>query len=171
LPLVIIWRAKPRPSLEIWLGIAVLIPLVALVIVSPWLISITDLLRSGIRSPYMTRLGLWSVLTLIQGGIGVVLVGAGMRVGWRTRQPVLLWMMVWVVGLVEFSTLGVLEHIFPNLRESLFKYNYPLGLAWNGPLIPYTVLGGTGLVWLADRIGQDRLERLVGRLPCRCSRC
>jgi hypothetical protein len=103
-------------------------------------------------------------MTITQGGLCVVLVGIGMLVGWRRRQPVLLWMMVWVVGLVEFSTLGVLENSFPDLSRTLFKYNYALGLAWNGPLIPYTLLGGTGLVWLADRIGQDRIERLVGRL-------
>ena len=162
--LIIIWFSRPRPSLRIWLGLAVIIPLAALLIVSPWLLSITDLLKSDILSPYTTKLGHWAVMTITQGGLCVVLVGIGMLVGWRRRQPVLLWMMVWVVGLVEFSTLGVLENSFPELSRTLFKYNYALGLAWNGPLIPYTLLGGTGLVWLADRFGQDRIERLVGRL-------
>jgi hypothetical protein len=162
--LILVWLGRPRPRLRIWLGIAVIIPLAALVIVSPWLLSITDLLRSDIRSPYMTKLNHWRVMTITQGGICVALVGIGMLVGWRRRQLILLWMTVWIVGLVEFSTLGVLGDNFPNLTATLFKYNYPLGLAWNGPLIPYTVLGGTGLVWLADRIGQDRIERLVGKL-------
>ena len=162
--LILIWSGTPRPSLRLWLGLAVIIPLAALVIVSPWLISITDLLQSDIRSPYMPKPSYWCRMTVTQGGICIVLVGIGMLLGVRRRQPLLLWMVVWVAGLVEFSTLGVLERTFPDLRESLLKYVYPLGLAWNGPLIPYTVLGGTGLVWLSDRIGQDRIERLLGRL-------
>jgi hypothetical protein len=162
--LIVIWFGRPRPSLRIWLGLAVIIPLAALVILSPWLISISGLLRSNISSPYMTKLKYWYSFTIGQGGICVVLVGIGTLIGLRRRQPLLLWMVVWVVGLVEFSTLGVLEANFAGLRRLLFRYNYPLGLAWNGPLIPYTVLGGTALVWLADRIGQARADRLVRRL-------
>jgi hypothetical protein len=162
--LIVIWLSRPRPSLSIWLGIAVIIPLAALVIVAPWLISVTDLLRSDIRSPYQVELDNWRTFVITQGGICVVLVGIGTLVGLRQRQPILLWMMVWVVGLVEFSTLGLLEDSFPDLIGPLIKYNYPDGLAWNGPLIPYTVLGGTALVWLADRIGKDRTDRMVGWL-------
>lgn len=162
--LAVIWLSKPRPSLRIWLGIAAIIPLMALVIVGPWLVSVLYLLASEIKSPYVAKFSHWHVMTITQGGIGLVLVGIGMRIAWQHRHPVLLWMVVWFVGLVEFSTLGLLETIFPGLGGTLFKYNYPLGLAWNGPLILYTVLGGTGLVWLADRIGWDHIERRVGRL-------
>jgi hypothetical protein len=162
--LVVIWFGRPRPDLRIWLGLAVIIPLAALVILSPWLISVSDLLRSNVSSPYGTKLKYWYSLTISQGGICVVLVGIGTLIGLRRRQPLLLWMVVWVVGLVEFSTLGVLEANFPDLRRLLFRYNYPLGLAWNGPLVPYTVLGGTALVWLADRIGQVHADRLVRRV-------
>jgi hypothetical protein len=40
--LIVIWFAIPRPSLRIWAGIAVIIPLVALVIVAPRLVRRRD---------------------------------------------------------------------------------------------------------------------------------
>jgi hypothetical protein len=47
---------------------------------------------------------------------------------------------------------------------TLLKYDYPFSLAWHGPIIPYTALGGMALVWLADRLGGERADRWVKRL-------
>jgi hypothetical protein len=73
-------------------------------------------------------------------------------------------MAIWLVGIVEFSTLGLLEENFPDLTEPLLRYDYPFSLAWHGPIIPYTVLGGTALLWLANRIGAERVDHFIARL-------
>jgi hypothetical protein len=40
----------------------------------------------------------------------------------------------------------------------LFRYDYPFSIAWHGPIIPYTILGGVGVLWLWDQLLAARLE-------------
>jgi hypothetical protein len=162
--LVVIWLSKPRPSFRAWLILVSVIPSVALGIILPWLASIRDLLGSDIESPFQVEFSHWRTMVLMHGGIVVVLATVGLLVGVRKRHPAHWLMIVWLVGIVEFSTLGLLEKTFPDLLEPLLKYDYPFSLAWHGPIIPYTLLGGTALVWLADQLGGQRLDRLVGWL-------
>ncbi len=162
--LIVVWLSKPRPSLRDWLVIATVIPLVALGIVAPWLLSINDLLDSGIESPFVVESTHWRTMVLMHGGVIVGLAAIGALAGLWRRRPAALLMAVWLVAIVEFSTLGLLEENFPDLMEPLLKYDYPFSLAWHGPIIPYTVLGGLGLVWLADRLGGEAFDRLVAAI-------
>jgi hypothetical protein len=160
--LIVIWLSKPRPSFNAWLVLVVVIPLVALGIVVPWLASIRDLLGADIESPFHVAYSHWRTMVITQGGIIVVLAVVGLVVGFRKRSPAYWLAVVWLVGIVEFSTLGLLEKTFPNLMEPLLKYDYPFSLAWHGPIIPYTILGGLALAWLAERLRLDRwIERLA----------
>ncbi len=162
--LVVVWWSDPRPTWRAWLVIAGVIPLVALGIVAPWLVSISDLLGSGIESPFVVETSHWRTLVLMHGGLIVGLAAIGAVIGLRRRTPAQVLMLVWLVMIVEFSTLGLLEKTIPDLVGPLLKYDYPFSLAWHGPIIPYTVLGGLALVWLADRAGADRVDRWVRRL-------
>jgi hypothetical protein len=137
--------------------------LIALGIVLPWLESIRDLLGSDIESPFQVASDHWHTMVLMHGGVVVALAAIGVLVGLRQPHPVYWLSLIWLVGIVEFSTLGLLEERFPDELAPLLKYDYPFSLAWHGPIIPYTVLGGTGLVWIANRLGGRRLDRNVGR--------
>lgn len=162
--LVLLVFSRPRPRIASWLVIAAVIPLVALGIISPWLNSLLDLLGSDIESPFAVDRQHWRTLVFMHGGIIVGLAAIGALIGLRQRKPAHLLMLVWLVGIVEFSTLGLLESNFPDVVEPLLKYDYPFSLAWHGPIIPYTVLGGLGLLWLIDRLGARRIDRWTGRL-------
>jgi hypothetical protein len=162
--LLVIWLSKPRPGFGAWLVLVAVIPLVALGITAPWLISITDLLGTDIESPFAVDLDHWRTLIFMHGGIIVLLAAVGVLIGLVRRHPAHLLMITWLVAIVEFSTLGLLEENLPDLMEPLLKYDYPFSLAWHGPIIPYTVLGGTALLWLADRLGAVRIDRWVRRL-------
>ncbi|MBI5957325.1 MAG: hypothetical protein HY866_01225 [Chloroflexi bacterium] len=162
--LIVIWLSKPRPNLSAWLILVVIIPLVALGIVAPWLTSLNDLLGSDIESPFKIASSHWRTLTIMHGGVIVILAALGAIFTLRKRHPITLWMLVWVAAIVEFSTLGLLEKNFPNQMEPLLKYDYPFSMAWHGPIIPYLILGGAGLVWLADRMGGEQFDRWAGRL-------
>jgi hypothetical protein len=160
--LIVIWLSKPRPRWDAWLVLAVVIPLVALGIVLPWLFSIRDLLGSDIESPFRVTFSHWRTMVITQGGIIVVLAVLGLVVGFRKRSPAYLLAAVWLVGIVEFSTLGLLEKVLPDVMEPLLKYDYPFSLAWHGPIIPYIILGGLALAWLAERLRLDGwIERLA----------
>ncbi len=162
--LLVLPFAKPRPSLRAWLVISAVIPLVALGIVAPWLISLRDLLGSTIESPFVVETSHWRTLVITQGGLSAVLAALGFWLGLRRRRPVDLLAMIWLIAIVEFSTLGLLERAIPAVMDPLLKYDYPFSLAWHGPIIPYIMLGGSALVWIANRLGAERVDRWVGRL-------
>ncbi len=162
--LLVVWLARPRPSLRAWLGAAGAIPLGALLLVAPWLVSLHELLGSGIESPFEVSAAHWRTMVIMHGGGVVLLAGIGALTGARRRSPATLLALVWLAAIVEFSTLGLLEQTFPALLTPLLKYDYPFSLAWHGPIIPYTILGGSGLLWLADRRGAARADRLARRL-------
>jgi len=162
--LLAIWLSRTRPSFRAWMVLAAVIPLVALGIIAPWLIEISNLLGSDIESPFSVDLDHWKTLVLMHGGLITLVALIGVFVGLWRRTPEQWFMIVWLIGIVEFSTLGLLEKTFPDLVGPLLKYDYPFSLAWHGPIIPYTVLGGTALVWLADRLGAERVDRWIRRL-------
>ncbi|NLF74446.1 MAG: hypothetical protein GX573_02015 [Chloroflexi bacterium] len=162
--LVLLALNGSRPRVASWMVIAAVIPLVALGIAAPWLNSLTDLLGSNIESPFTVEREHWRTLIFMHGGIIVGLAAIGALIGLRQRKPIHLLMLVWLVAIVEFSTLGVLESTLPDVVAPLLKYDYPFSLAWHGPIIPYIVLGGTGLLWLADRLGAERTDRWIRRL-------
>jgi hypothetical protein len=62
-----------------------------------------------------------------------------------------------LILLLEFSSLGLMERIVPGLVAPLMRYDYPFSLAWHGPIIPYAILGGMGLLWIWDTWLQARL--------------
>lgn len=156
--LIVVWLAKPRPKFIQWLAIAVFVPVLALGIVAPWLNSIMDLLEADIESPFVVESFHWRTMVFMHAVVIVVLAGIGTLLGLWRRHPLALLMIVWLVGIVEFSTLGLLEKNFPDLVEPLLKYDYPFSLAWHGPIIPYMVLGGLALVWLVDRLGGEQFD-------------
>jgi hypothetical protein len=162
--LIVLGVSRPRPKPGTWLVLAVAIPLMALLITAPWLIRIRDLLGSGIESPFEVATKHWRTLVVMHGGVIVVLAGIGALLGLRQRRPEYWLSLVWLVSIVEFSTVGALENAFPGLVGPLLKYDYPFSLAWHGPIIPYLILGGSALAWLAHRIDGTWLDRLIYRL-------
>ncbi len=156
--------ARPRVRWQTWAVVAIVIPLTALALVAPWLASIRDLLGSDIESPFEVALEHWRTLVLMHGGVIVLLALVGAALGLRQRTPAQLLMIVWLIAIVEFSTLGLLERLFPEVMAPLLKYDYPFSLAWHGPIIPYIVLGGTAIAWLAERIGVERVDAWTRRL-------
>jgi hypothetical protein len=85
----------------------------------------------------------------------VALLGA--IIGLQKRDPITILAVGWLALILEFSTLGILESLAPGLVAPLLRYDYPLSLAWHGPIIPYAILGGIGLLWLWERWGGGAL--------------
>lgn len=162
--LLTMWFGKPRPTLRTWLVLAIGIPLLAVAAISPWLASITHLLGSDITSPFTRDSAYWRVLILYHGVWVVPVAILGAVIGLRGRsQPVIL-AVGWLVLVLEFSSLGILESLIPALVEPVLRYDYPFSIAWHGPIIPYTILGGAGLFWLWERYIQPRLGTNIHRL-------
>jgi hypothetical protein len=173
--LLTMWLGRPRSTLRTWLVLALGVPLIALVGLAPWLSEVSPLLGSDIASPFARDANHWRVMILYHGVwiVPVAIVGAvvGLRRGARPCAPtthdltnqVAILSIGWLVLVLDFSTLGVLERLAPWLVAPLLRYDYPFSIAWHGPIIPYTILGGIGLHWLWERWLERRVGAAAGR--------
>jgi hypothetical protein len=158
--LLTMWFARPRQT-EHWPGLAVGIPLLALVGVAPWLVRIAPLLGGDIRSPFEISSAHMLIATVYHGPLVVLLSLPGIALALRRRAPFDLLMLVWLILVYDFSSFGVLKALFGGLLEPILRYDYPFSIAWHGPIIPYLYFAAVGLLWLLDRrrAATDRLVR------------
>lgn len=152
--LLTMWLGKPRPTVRRWFVLALGMPLLALVAIAPWLASIRDLLGSDIVSPFERDPQYWRVMILYHGIAIVPVALVGAFVGLRGRRQEVLLAVGWLVLVLDFSTTGIIEQLVPWLVAPIMRYDYPFSIAWHGPIIPYTILGGIGLLWLYNRLGE-----------------
>jgi hypothetical protein len=174
--LATMWLGRPRPTLRTWLGLALGIPAIALVGIAPWLWNIYPLLGAAIVSPFARDPNHWRVLVLYHGVWIVPVAVWGAVVGLRRRgmmhhaptttdltQQAAILAVGWLALILDFSTLGILERLAPWLVAPLLRYDYPFSIAWHGPIIPYTILGGIGLHWIWEWWLQARFGARAGR--------
>src|SRR5262249_16343315 len=69
----------------------------------------------------------------------------------------------WLVGIIELSTLGMLERLLPGLAAGVSRFNFPFSLAWPGPILPFMVLGASIVIRVAGHFDGRRLSLWVGR--------
>ncbi len=161
--LVTMWFGKPRPTPRVWLMLAVAVPLIALLAIAPWLWSIRDLLGAEIVSPFARNLEYWRLMVIYQGVIIVPLALLGALVGIRDRDQAAILSLGWVIVALDFATTGLLPTLLGGLLAPILRYDYPFSIAWHAPIIPYSILGGMGLLWLWDRFAQARFGAALHR--------
>lgn len=159
--LLTMWLAKPRPPVRTWVVVAAGIPIIAVIAISPWLLNIRDLLGADITSPFARDPDYWKVMVLYHGVLIVPIAIVGAVVGLRQRSQTTILAVGWLVMILEFSSLGLIEKIFPWLSDLVLRYDYPFSIAWHGPIIPYIILGGGGLLWLWERWLEPRAGAFV----------
>lgn len=157
--LLTMWLGRPRPTLRRWLVLAFGMPGLALLAISPWLLSISGQLGSDVVSPFERSLDYLRTIIVFHGvwTIPAAILGAALSL--RQRSQAALLAVGWLALVVDFAALGITEALFPWLP--LFRYDYPFSIAWHGPIIPFTILAGTALLWMWDRWFEGRFgERL-----------
>ncbi|MFN8562944.1 MAG: hypothetical protein U0703_15325 [Anaerolineae bacterium] len=159
--LATMWLGKPRPTLKAWLVLLIGVPLVGVLAISPWLLHVRDLLGADIVSPFERDSSYWQVMIVYHGVLVVPLALLGAVVGLRQRSQAAILSVGWLILILDFSTTGILPSLLPWLP--ILRYDYPFSLAWHGPIIPYTILGGIGLLWLWDRFAERRFGALLHR--------
>lgn len=160
------WLGRPRPTLRKWLVLVIGIPLIAVVAILPWLWSIRDLLGADITSPFQRDPSYWQVMITFHGLLIPIVAIAGVVVGLRHRRQEAILAVGWLVVALDFAAVGLIDHVFGGLLGPITRYDYPFSVAWHGPIIPYTILGGIGLLWLWDRFFDRRLGKpLAKRAP------
>jgi hypothetical protein len=143
-------KSGDYPTWRSWLVMLLGIPAVALIGIAPWLVQMQDLLGQEIVSPFARDPNHWRVMLFYHGVLIVPVAIIGAIIGLRKRNQAALLAVGWLLLILDFSTTGILESLFPGLVAPILRYDYPFSIAWHGPIIPYTVLGGFGLLWLWD---------------------
>ena len=159
--LLTMWLGEPRPTRQRWLVLAFGVPLIGLIAIAPWLWSIREQLGSDIVSPFLRDASYWRVLVFYHGIWVVPVAVVGGAVGLLRRSQAALLAVGWLVLIVDFTLIGLTEALLPWLP--VFNYDYPFSIAWHGPIIPYTILGGMGLLWLWDRLLEPHLGAALHR--------
>ena len=155
------WLGQPRPTWPRWLVLAAGAPLIALAGIAPWLLRIAGQLGGDIVSPF-ERSADYGRVMLVYGGLWLLpLVIVGLVVGLRGRRQEVLLALGWLILILDMAVLGITESLFGWLP--IFRYDYPFSIAWHGPIIPVTILGGTGLLWLWDRLAARRVVLTLHR--------
>ncbi|MFW5748569.1 MAG: ArnT family glycosyltransferase [Chloroflexota bacterium] len=155
--LATMWLGQPAPDWRTWALLAVGVPAVALLATLPWIINSWDLLTAGLQSPFDRSVDNIIVMTQYHGLLVLPLVVLGGWLGWQQRDPVTLLALGWLFLIFDFSVTGGLAALFPFIT----RYIDPRDIAWHGPIIPYTILGGRALLWLWDTQVQPRLALRV----------
>jgi hypothetical protein len=162
--LLTIWLGQPRPTLKRWLVMLIGVPVVALLGIAPWLLNARELLGSEIVSPFTRDHNHWQVMIGYHGVWIVPVAILGAIVWLRRRDQMALLSVGWLLLILDFSTIGILETLFGGLFAPVFRFDYPFSIAWHGPIIPYAILGGMGLLWLWERFAERRIGAAVYRL-------
>jgi hypothetical protein len=164
--LLAVWLPRERPRLRVWLVLVFVVPALALAAIAPWLLSLIPLLGSEIVSPFVRNPNYWRLMVIYHGVLIVPIAALGaFAVLWGRRAPAagaparyhiddvraVLLSLGWLLFAFDFAITGVTEQVLGPLLGPLFRYDYPFSIAWHAPIIPYTILGGYGLLWLADR--------------------
>jgi hypothetical protein len=152
--LLTMWLGNPRPTLRRWLVMAFGMPGLALLAISPWLLTIAPQLGSDVVSPFARSADYLRTMVVFHGVWTIPVAVVGAVVGLRQRNQAVLLALGWLVLIVDFVALGITEAIVPDLL--LFRYDYPFSIAWHGPIIPFTILAGMGLLWIWDRWFEGR---------------
>jgi len=137
------------------------VPLAVILLALPWLVRISPLLGSTIRSPFEVSVSNWRPLLLYHGLVWPLLAVFGAVVWTRRRNIWPFMMVVWLAATVEFGLLGLLEGAFPAVLDPFVRFHYPFSLAWHAPIIPYIVLVAASLVWLSGKIDRRYLAKAM----------
>jgi hypothetical protein len=155
--LLLMWLGQPRPAFRHWLTLVIALPVIAVLAILPWLLNIRDLLGANIVSPFERNPAYWQVMVLYHGVVILPVAVLGAVIGLRRRDPLAILGVAWWLMVLEFSSLGIVEALIPGSEAWLLRYDYPFSIAWHGPIIPYTILGGMAILWAWERWGAVRL--------------
>ncbi|MEO0561721.1 MAG: hypothetical protein AAF125_06390, partial [Chloroflexota bacterium] len=152
----------PKADARGWLSAMFFVAPLAVLFLLPWFVSVYHLLGADIVSPFERDITYWRVALgvppqiLYQGILILPLALYGAWVGLRRRDQTTLLGLGWLLLVLDFAAFGLIEGALPHFLASIVsRYDYPFSIAWHGPIIPFIMLGGTGL-WALWEAFYDR---------------
>jgi hypothetical protein len=138
---VTVWLARERPSLRQYLTLTIIVPALGIALCLPWLVELLPLMKSiYVHERQDPAFGILGYMFTLNGILVPVLAIGGLVIAMRHRRWFDLWLIGWVVMIVEISSLGNLDSISRRLASDPMQIFYPYGVAWHATIIPLAVL-------------------------------
>lgn len=149
-----IWLAKERPTWPQYLRLAVVIPALGVLVALPWIVRVVPLIPLiGVherQNPQLNHL----MNGLVFGGLVVPLLAvAGVWWSLKRRAWSDVWLLTWLVPIIEVSALGNLNRLSLMTEADPMQIFYPLGVIWHATIIPLPLLAAQPLAALGDWLG------------------
>ncbi len=143
---VVIFFSRESITLRRYATSFFLVPALGILVASPWLLRIAPLIFSKellgelTAVNFVTHLYYWTNIVFMQGVIVPILACLGVFYAFRKRRYEDVFMIIWVLAVIEFSMIGLVEWIGNILGLALTAHFYPPNIAWAGPIIPFAFL-------------------------------
>ena len=147
------WLGSPKPDQKRWIKLAIGVPLIATIAISPWLVDILPMVND-VASPFERSGTNLLIMAQNHGVIILAIALLGGWLGWQRRDPIVILAIGWLFFIMDFSTTGGFAALLPFISQ----YINPADMAWHGPIVAYTIMGGMGLLYLWDEVIQPRIN-------------
>lgn len=145
----LVWLARERPTWRQYLVVTVVIPALGILLCTPWLIQLLPLMKSiYVHERQYPALSIFYDLYNLNGRLAPILALGGLLVALYRRRWFDLWLIGWVLMIIEVSTLGHLDKLSRQLSFDPMQIAYPFGVAWHATIIPFSILAAMCLVTL-----------------------
>ena len=158
--LALVWsKAYGAISFAARLALAIGIPAVALIGITPWLVNNLALTLPVSPSPFPADLGNLALIFREHGFVICLLAIWGIYCGLQAsglRRFVSMLMLVWLLLIIDLSSIGLIARMLPAIGELANAPN----LARHGPVLPLIWFGGLALLQLWDARLSAAFQRL-----------
>jgi hypothetical protein len=142
----VVWLAKPRPTWAQFARATLVIPLLALAFTLPWVLRVLPL-ASGVHvgEHLFADWSYASILLQFHGPIILLLAVVGVVLALRRRSASDVWMLVWLIPIVEFGLDGSLDRWALSAGFDPFQIMYPYGVIWHALILPLAYFAALAL--------------------------
>ncbi len=153
-----VWLGEERPNIMRWAVMLVGVPIVAFIATAPWTLNTDFSLLNDTPSferdsenmrIFIQNHAIWSFFAAIIGA----------WLGWIRRDVLSLSAVLWLLLIFDYSVTGGLSGLFPFLLD----FADPQLVARVGPILPYSMLGGSALLWLFNNYVVPRTGAITYR--------
>lgn len=142
----LIFLSKEKISRKNYLISFFAIPIIGIIFSLPWLLTSLnlffspDIISSPILLQFGTSLNNWVKFIVFQGIFVPLMAAGGLFYALRRRKFEDVFMVLWILSIIEFSMIGIVEWLGKNVGFDITHHFYAPNIAWAGPIIPFAFL-------------------------------
>ena len=142
-----------------------IVPLVGVALTLPWIVRVLTLAPAiRVKEHLFADWSYYLVLVRFHGPPILILAAAGAVIALRRRSAADVWMLTWLVPIVEFALDGSLDRLALQSGFDPFQIMYPYGIVWHALILPLAYFAALALAAGVHRAGRSALGPRLDRL-------